>query len=86
MWLEYPHVKAEQDEGCQDADGIDERHQDQEDEEATLRRRHLVDKNDDIKQWKYIIVVNLLDNNYDMKQQHSHVFNNIKPRGYKLVM
>jgi len=40
----YPHVKAEQDEGRQDADGVDERHHDQQHEEAALRWRHLPDK------------------------------------------
>ena len=42
--LEYPHVEAEQDEGRKDADGVDERHQDQENEEATFRWRHLADQ------------------------------------------
>ena len=37
----YPHVKAEQDERRQDADGVDERHHDQQHEEAALRWRHL---------------------------------------------
>ena len=40
----YPHVKAEQDERRQDADGVDERHHDQQHEEAALRWRHLPSK------------------------------------------